>query len=72
MLIELKMLKKSFKIDNSIYNLDAINSSIDDFKDSFSIFYKDWVLEIEWDDDREIENIFWEFMNYVVWKQNEE
>jgi hypothetical protein len=35
------MQKKSFKIDDSIYDLNAIDSSIDDFKESFNIFYKD-------------------------------
>lgn len=65
------MLKKSFKIDNSIYDENIINSSILDFKEVADIVYDNWILNISWDEDIEIEEIFLEFMNYVLWKQNE-
>ena len=63
------MSKKTFKIDSSIYNNDFIFRAIDDFKDYYNIAFKNWEIIIEWYDN--IDEIFNEFMNYVIWLINE-
>ena len=60
----LKMSKKSFKIDNSIYSSDSIVQTIDDFSSVANITYLDSILSIESEDSHE--EIFQEFMNYVL------
>ena len=65
------MLKKNFKIDSFIYDENIIKSSIDDFKEVTDILYNNWVLEIHWNNEEEIEEIFLEFMNYFIWVKNE-
>ncbi len=65
----LKMSKKSFKIDNSIYSLDCIIEAIDDFSSVANITYFDSILSIESEDSHE--EIFQEFMNYVLALSNE-
>lgn len=64
------MLKKSFKIDSVIYSEDIINRMIWDFSD-FDIVYLNGNIEIIWDTDEEIDNIFHEAMNYLVALYNE-
>ena len=64
------MLKKDFKIENNIYNEEIIKNAIIDFK-WFNIKYLKSILKISWNSDIEIEQIFNEFMNYVLWVQNE-
>lgn len=64
------MLKKDFLLENSIYSEEYINSAITDFED-FTISYKKWKLTIEWDTPEEIDEIFGEFMNYVISLHNE-
>ena len=65
------MLNKNFKIDKSIYDEKSINSAIDNFKEIWNIKYKDGTLNIEWNTEAEIEEIFNELMNYVIWLINE-
>lgn len=64
------MQKKSFKIDSSIYSEDAIILSIEEFQDFWDIIYKSNELSILSKDDN-IDEIFNEFMNYVIWIQCE-
>ncbi|MDD4151922.1 MAG: hypothetical protein PHR68_04875 [Candidatus Gracilibacteria bacterium] len=64
------MLKKSFKIDNDIYSIDLINKAIIDFIDFVKISYLNSEIIIESNDD-DINEIFNEFMNYVVGLYNE-
>ncbi len=64
------MLKNNFKIENSLYSKKLIQSAIEDFSD-FSISFDAWILLIEADTPEEIQEIFNEFMNYVLWKYNE-
>lgn len=63
------MLKKSFKIDNKIYSGKVILQAISDFEDVASISFLDSNLTIE--SDWEIDEIFNEFMNYVIAIHNE-
>lgn len=43
---------------------------VEDFSD-FSVSFNDWILDIEWANDIEINQIFWECMNYVIALYNE-
>jgi hypothetical protein len=63
------MLNQNFKIEDSIYPENIIVQAIKDFIDVANISYKNWEIIIESDDD--IEEIFNEFMNYVVVLCNE-
>jgi hypothetical protein len=46
--------------------------TISDFKEFADIKYINPILEIEWTTDIEIEEIFGEFMNYVISNINEQ
>ena len=65
------MQKSNFKIETSIYDSDLVNSAIKDFEDLVKIEYHDWNLIINNDTDYTIDELFWEFINYVIWLQNE-
>lgn len=61
------MLKKSFKIDLSIYDKNLILSAMNDFvQNGFVISFFEEELLIEGESETEIEEIFQEFMNYVL------
>jgi hypothetical protein len=64
------MPRKNFKIESSLYPTEYIKSTIEDFSD-FSISFTDWSLSISADTTDEIQEIFNEFMNYILWKINE-
>lgn len=64
------MWKKSFKIEISLYPVDIINKAIEDFSD-YDITYDNWQVFIFWEDEQEQEEIFNEFMNYVLALYNE-
>lgn len=53
-----------------MYQDATIKSAIQDFAD-FDIAYSAWVLTISAGSNDEIDEIFNEFMNYVVWVYNE-
>ncbi len=63
------MLKKTFKIDSSIYTNNIILKAIEDFKDYYIISFDNSEIIIDWYDN--IDEIFNEFMNYVIWLINE-
>ncbi|MDD5213059.1 MAG: hypothetical protein PHG82_01420 [Candidatus Gracilibacteria bacterium] len=63
------MQKQNFKIEDSIYPENIINQAIEDFKYVADINYTNNELIIESEDD--IDEIFNEFMNYVVGLYNE-
>lgn len=65
------MLKKNFKVNNSIYPTWIINIAIKDFSEVTTIKFKNWVIEISWEDNKFIDEVFNEFMNYVIWLYNE-
>lgn len=64
------MLKKSFKIDNNLYSSDIVLEAINDFE-GFSLTFTDFILDISAETDVEIQQIFGEFMNYVLALYNE-
>lgn len=65
-------MKKEYKINTKIYPEDIINQAIIDFNDVSEISFNNWILVIEWDDKLEIEEIFNEFSNYIIWLFNEQ
>jgi len=64
------MWKKNFKIEISLYPIDIINKAIEDFSD-YDITYDNWQVFIFWENEQEQEEIFNEFMNYVLALYNE-
>ena len=65
------MLKKSFKIDDNIYELSFLEEAINSFNEIAAVIYDNWLIEIEWETEEEINIIFWELMNYSLWLQIE-
>lgn len=64
-------MKKEFNIDISIYSEDKLNQAVIDFKEVWNIILVWNILNIEWNSDIECEEIFNEYMNYVIWLINE-
>jgi hypothetical protein len=64
------MLKKSFKIDNNIYDSSSIKQAINDFSEAYNIEFNDNSLIIEAENENEAKEVFGEFMNYVLGIQN--
>lgn len=64
------MLKKSFKVNSDMYGEKNIRQMIADFSD-FSLDYKEDVLNISWENNEEIDEIFGESMNYLIALYNE-
>lgn len=64
-------MEKKYKISNKIYPDDVIEQSVSDFKEVWYIAFHSWELTIRWDDEGSIDEIFNEFMNYVIWLINE-
>lgn len=59
-------MEKKIKIDLEIYNKLAIEEAIVDFQDYGKIELLDSELKLKWVDSNEIEELFNEFMNYVI------
>ncbi len=64
-------MEKSFNISTHIYSIEAIQASIQAFIEIWNINYTDWNVSISAENTQEIDNIFLEFMNYVVFISNE-
>ncbi len=58
---------KNYIIDSEIYQKNAIDQAIIDFQDVADFEFKNNEIYITWDSVEEIETLFWEFMNYVIW-----
>lgn len=63
------MLRKIFEINEEIYKSEFILKAIEDYSEYYTINFINWELIIEWYDN--IDEIFNEFMNYVIWLINE-
>lgn len=64
------MLKQSFKIDNEIYKDSFVNQAIIDFEwYNITFFWEELIISGE--TSSEIQEIFNEFMNYVIALYNE-
>lgn len=64
-------MKNNYTISEKIYPESFIQDSIVIFKDFADIEYVNWVLSLPWDNDTEINELFNEFMNYVIYLINE-
>ena len=64
-------MKLKFEINTELYSENIINQAIKDFKDISNIEINNNNLSIEWDNEKEITEIFNEFINYVIWIYNE-
>jgi len=64
-------MKKEFEINIDIYPEDIVKQAISDFKEVWKIKYVNKSLEIYWDNENEINEIFNELMNYIIWLINE-
>jgi len=62
---------KEFKISTEIYSDNVVKSAIADFEEVSSIVFENNNIKITWDSDNEIDEIFNELMNYIVWLINE-
>lgn len=61
-------MEMSFEINKGIYKVKNINEAIIDFKEVSNIKFNSKLEEllVNWDNKLEIEEIFNEFMNYVI------
>ncbi len=59
-------MKAEFEIDMNIYDLEKIQQSLDDFVEVADITFSWNILKIE-SDEEGTQEIFGEFMNYVLW-----
>ncbi len=64
-------MNKNFEISTYFYPSEIINQAIIDFNEVTQISIQDNILTISWNDENEINNIFNEFINYVIWLINE-
>lgn len=64
-------MNKNFEISTYFYPSVIINQAIIDFNEVAQISIQDNILTISWNDENEINNIFNEFINYVIWLINE-
>ncbi len=64
-------MEKKYKINTEIYPKDIIKQAIIEFKDISEINFNKTLLTINWENEIEIEEVFNEFMNYIIWLINE-
>jgi len=64
-------MKKEFKIDLELYSEGKINEAIEAFSEIWDIVFSDWKISISWNSIEEINEIFNELMNYILWLINE-
>jgi len=64
-------MKKEFKINSEIYSEDIVNEAISAFEEVSLIKYDDNKIKIKGETEEEIDEIFNELMNYIVWLINE-
>lgn len=64
-------MKKEFEITTEIYSEDIVKQAIVDFEEVSDIKYNNGKIEIDWESEYEIDEIFNEFMNYLIWLINE-
>jgi len=64
-------MKKIFEINSELYSEEKINEAIESFSEIWDIIFLDWKIIISWDNMEEINEIFNELMNYIIWLINE-
>ena len=60
------MLEKEFQISSDIYDITTIQEGIVDFSDVAEIVFQNEKLSITWENEDEIQEVFYEFMNYIL------
>ncbi len=65
------MLKQSFKIDKNLYCDDIVQDAVDFYKQYAPIEFQEGNILVLGDSPEWIDEIFWEFMNYVLALYNE-
>ncbi len=63
-------MEKKYLIDLEIYNSDIINTAVQDYSEFFNISFAWNTLNVFSDENFSEEEIFNEFMNYVIWLTN--
>ena len=63
-------MKKEFEINSEIYSEDIVNDAILAFEDVSVIIFENNKIKLEGDSEIEIDEIFNELMNYVIWLVN--
>ena len=72
-------MKKEFEISTELYPEDVVKQAISDFSEVFKPHTNPLLIGegtikkfiIEWNSEKEIEEVFNELMNYIVWLINE-
>lgn len=64
-------MKKEFEINSEIYSEDIVNQAISDFEEVSVIKYENNNIQIEWNSVKDINEIFNELMNYIIWLIND-
>jgi len=64
-------MKKEFEINSEIYPEDIVNQAISDFEDVSKIVYEYGKIKLKWESEEEIDEIFNELINYIIWLINE-
>jgi len=59
-------MKKEFEINTEIYSTKIISQAIWDFSEVWKIILSNNILKIFWETEKEVEEIFNEFMNYCI------
>jgi len=59
-------MEKLFTVSSEIYKQEYIDTSIEDFWEVAKINYENWNLKISGEDEDDIQEVFLEFMNYLV------
>lgn len=62
---------KEFRVDLDIYSSDIINQAITDFSEVGKISFSWNNISIYWENSEDIDEIFSELMNYMIWLINE-
>lgn len=59
-------MKKDFNVSSEVYSEEAISQAIEDFAEVAEISFSSQALSIEGESEDEIQEVFHEFMNYVL------
>ena len=70
-MVKNKKMKKEFEIDIILYPEDIVAQAISDFSEVWEIKYNFWKIEISWENEDDINEVFNELMNYIIWLINE-
>lgn len=64
-------MKHIYDIDTDIYSENYIHSAIESFQDITKIEFSEWKINVHGENIEEIEIIFSELMNFIIWLINE-